>query len=262
MADVTSGLLTSEEAAEIVGVSIATVLRAHRVGSLVSSGTSGQGDPLFSREAVELYQRRRTELFRGAVRSGVPTPTTRSEPTAEDQAETAASGAEPEAVSASEPTDPEVGETAPHEEPTPELAVHEPEQHQEPETELVVHEPQQQGSEAELAVHEPGPTQEPEAQPPVHEPWAPQEPMPELAVQADPEPERQWVPVQSPVPEPESVGHHEAFPALETWRGPQAPPSTPAEIGRQEWIDDWSATLDWLDSLASALVQDSPDQPD
>ena len=258
MPDVTSGLLTSEEAAAIVGVSIATVLRAHRVGSLVSSGTSGQGDPLFSREAVELYQRRRTELFRGAVRSGVTTPATRSEPPAEDRAEAAASGAEAEAAAASEPAEPEVGVTASPQEPEPELAVHEPEQ--------------QQGSEAVLAVHEAEPPQEPEAGPPVHQPWARQEPVPELAVQADPvpelavqadpEPERQWVPVQSPVPEPEPVGHHEAFPALETWRGPQAPPSAPAEIGRQEWIDDWAATLDWLDSLASALVQDSPDQPD
>ena len=184
MPDVTSELLTSEQAADMLGVSNATVLRANRVGSLASSGTSSDGDPLFSRDAVELYRRRRTELFRGAVRTGSPA-TSKPAPKPE---EPPAEPATPPVERASEPEPEPQRHTAKEPEPEHETAVH-------------------------ATVSEARGTPEPEPKPRAHEP----------------------VPHRAP-------------------RRHQPPPTTLPEIDREEWLDEWTTTLEWLDRLALALV--------
>lgn len=221
MADGT--LLTSEQAADLLGVSNATVLRANRVGSLGSTGTSADGDPLFSREAVELYRRRRTELFRGAVRSGAPATPAKATPKpvetpAKPPAEAAAPKAEVEPVA--EPVvEPEV--TA-----EPATSAAEPESVPEPAAE----------ESREEAQSEPMP--EPERIPDTE------------VASAPPVPEAQPEPVRHPAPAQRTARRHQE-PAL---------PSLP-EISREEWLDDWTTTVDWLDRLALSLSPIEVAQP-
>lgn len=186
MPDDSKGTLTSEQAADILGVSKATVLRANRVGSLASTGTAADGDALFSLDAVELYRRRRTELFRGAVRSGAPATGAKSAPKSSPPAgPVAEAGLDPEFQQA---------EREP-----------EPERQSEPAT-------------ASIPASEPGP-----------------EPVARVEVRSEPVPD------------------HEAQPAQRTARRHLAPPTTLAEISREEWLEDWNSTLQWLDQLALAL---------
>lgn len=243
MVEGTSGLLSSEEAATVLGVSNATVLRANRVGSLAATATSNDGEPLFSPDAVEVYRQRRTELFRGAVRTAHISPlTTGAHPEDEEpgvEPATEAAHAPEPATSETEPPEPSSGpapaEGGPH--PAPQPAPHWPE------PAPGAWEPAPERAEPAAVAPQPAPE------------WGPPSPVAE-----DPTPvAREPTPVaQEPTPleeertpaaqEPAPVAAEEATAHLE-------------EVSRQQFLGEWASTLEWLDQLARSLVRIEGDEP-